>query len=32
MKTEKIKIERGSGNVFADLERPNAEARPAVAP
>ncbi|MDA1000508.1 MAG: helix-turn-helix transcriptional regulator [bacterium] len=27
MKTDKVKIERGSGNVFADLERPDAEAR-----
>ena len=26
MKTEKMKIERGSGNVFADLGRPDAEA------
>ena len=26
MKTETIKIERGSGNVFADLGRPDAEA------
>ena len=26
MKTKKIKIERGSGNVFADLGRPDAEA------
>ena len=26
MKTDKIKIERGSGNVFADLGRPDAEA------
>ena len=26
MKTEKEKIERGSGNVFADLGRPDAEA------
>ena len=26
MKTEKEKIERGSGNIFADLGRPNAEA------
>ena len=25
MKTEKEKIERGSGNIFADLGRPNAE-------
>lgn len=25
MKADKIKIERGSGNVFADLERPDAE-------
>ena len=25
MKTDKIKIERGSGNVFADLGRPDAE-------
>ena len=25
MKTPKMKIERGSGNVFADLERPDAE-------
>ena len=27
MKTDDVKIERGSGNVFADLGRPNAEAR-----
>ena len=26
MKTKKVKIERGSGNVFADLEYPDAEA------
>ena len=26
MKTKKVKIERGSGNVFADLEHPDAEA------
>ena len=26
MKTEKMKITRGSGNVFADLGRPDAEA------
>ena len=26
IKTDKIKIERGSGNVFADLGRPDAEA------
>ena len=26
MKTKKIKIGRGSGNVFADLGRPDAEA------
>ena len=26
MKTKKVKIERGSGNVFADLGRPDAEA------
>ncbi len=26
MKTEEMKIERGSGNVFADLGRPDAEA------
>lgn len=26
MKTDKMKIERGSGNVFADLGRPDAEA------
>ena len=26
MKTEKEKIERGSGNIFADLGRPEAEA------
>jgi len=26
MKTQKVKIERGSGNVFADLEYPDAEA------
>ena len=26
METKAIKIERGSGNVFADLERPDAEA------
>ena len=26
MKTEKMKIARGSGNVFADLGRPDAEA------
>ena len=26
MKAEKMKIEPGSGNVFADLGRPNAEA------
>ena len=26
MKTKEIKIERGSGNVFADLGRPDAEA------
>ncbi len=25
MKTEKLKVERGSGNVFADLGRPDAE-------
>ena len=25
MKTKKVKIERGSGNVFADLEYPDAE-------
>ena len=27
IKTEKTKIERGSGNVFTDLGRPDAEAR-----
>ncbi len=26
MKTEEMKVTRGSGNVFADLERPDAEA------
>lgn len=26
MKADKLKIERGSGNVFADLDRPDAEA------
>ena len=26
MKMDKMKIERGSGNVFADLDRPDAEA------
>ena len=26
MKTDKMKVERGSGNVFADLGRPDAEA------
>ena len=26
MKTKAVTIERGSGNVFADLERPHAEA------
>ena len=25
MKTEKVKVERGSGNVFADLGRPDAD-------
>ena len=25
MKPDKVKIERGSGNVFADLGRPDAE-------